>query len=130
MKTSVLVSIVLLLGAASLAHADDAACAKIHEANARTDSNGAQMKATGYAFAKDTPRIYGPGEQTCKYLRDETVNGEAAAVYGEQYESPAGRTDATIWISRSSGRLLREEQDGDIAGKGRGHISYQWPSRP
>ena len=37
---------------------------------------------------------------------------------------------ATIWISKSSGRLLKEEQDGDITGKGKGHISYSWPAQP
>lgn len=40
-----------------------------------------------------------------------------------------GSTDALIWVSRSSGYLLREEEDGDIAGKDKGHISYRWSSK-
>jgi len=76
----------------------------------------------------DTPKIYGLGTHTCSYLRDEAVGGEVAAVYREQYRSEVGATDATIWISRTSGRVLREEQDGDIVGKGKGHITYRWPA--
>ena len=116
-----------LLLAASVARGDQAACDAIHAAYVKTGSDGAQMKLTGYAFAKDTPKIYALGDQTCSHLRDETVDGQPAAVYREQYKSATGSTDATIWISKASGRLLREEQDGDITGKGKGHISYRWP---
>ncbi len=83
------------------------------------------MKMSGYNFAKDTPKLYGLGDHMCSHLREETVNGQAAAVYREQYKGPTGETDATIWIATSSGHLLREEQDGDIKGKGKGHISTQ-----
>lgn len=122
-------AIAMLFGITGLsAHADDAACEKIREANVKTGSAGAQMTTSGYSFAKDTPRIYGLGDQSCEYLRDEVVDGQAARVYAEHYRSSAGNTDATIWISKSSGRLLREEQDADVPGKGKGHISYRWPS--
>lgn len=112
------------------AHADPAACAKIQAANTLTGSNGVKMQMTGYSFAKDTPAIYTMGDQTCTYLRDETVDGQSTSVYREQYKSKKGSTDATIWISKTSGRLVREEQDGDIVGKGKGHISYRWPATP
>jgi len=118
---------VFLLMASAFAHADQAACDRIAEANSKTGSQGAHMKTVGYEFAKDTPRLYALGKQTCSYLRDETVDGQAAAVYQEQYKASTGSTTATIWISKLSGRLLKEEQDGDITGKGQGHISYQWP---
>ncbi len=109
------------------AHADQAACDKIMTANVKTGSKGAQLKMSGYDFAGDTPKLYAFGDHTCTYLRDETLDGQPAAVYREQYKGDAGSTTATIWISKSSGRLLREEQDGDITGKGKGHISYLWP---
>ena len=111
------------------AHADQDACARISEANHRTGSSHVQMKTTGYDFGKDTPHIYGPGTHTCSYLRDEIVDGQAAAVYREQYQSNTGSTDAQIWISKTSGFLLREEQDGNVTGKGRGHIAYRWTSQ-
>lgn len=112
------------------AHADQAACDKIMAANVKTGSHGGQMKTSGYDFAGDTPKLYGLGDHSCSYLRDETVDGQPAAVYREQYKGDTGSTTATIWISKSSGRLLREEQDGDITGKGKGHISYHWSSTP
>ena len=93
---------------------------------ASTGSAAGQRTETGYAFAKDTAKLYGFGDHTCSFLRDESVNGQAAAVYREQYRSSAGSTDATIWISKSTGKLLREEQDGDFLGKGKGHIAYRW----
>ncbi|GEM_PF-2982125 len=113
-----------------VAHADQAVCDKIMAANIKTGSNGAQMTTSGYAFAGDTPKLYAFGDHTCAYLRDETVDGQSASVYREQYKGGSGSTTATIWISKSSGRRLREEQDGDITGKGKGHISYHWSSTP
>jgi len=68
--------------------------------------------------------------KTAAICCDEVVNGQAAAVYPEQYKGPTGSTDATTRISKSSGHLLREEQDGDITGKGTGHISYSWSAKP
>jgi len=122
---------VLLASLLSLAaHADQAVCDKIMAANVKTGSRGGQMKMSGYDFAGDTPKLYGLGDHTCAYLRDEAVDGQPAAVYREQYKGDTGSTNATIWISKSSGRLLREEQDGDITGKGKGHISYRWSSTP
>jgi hypothetical protein len=109
-------------------YGDQDACGRIAEANRKTGSSHGQMKATGFAFAAQTPEIYGSGTHTCSYLRDETVDGQAAAVYREQYQSKVGSTDAQIWISKSSGLVLREEQDGNVTGKGKGHISYRWTS--
>ncbi len=129
MTTFALTSVSLLLAARAIASSDQAACDAIRAANVKTGSDGVQMKVTGYAFAKDTPKIYTLGDQTCSHLRDEVVDGQAAVVYREQYKAETGSTDATIWISRTSGLLLREEQDGDIHGKGKGHISYRWPAK-
>lgn len=120
----------LLLASSIAAHADQAACDKIMAANIATGSHDAQVKMSGYGFAQDTPKLYAFGDHICAYLRDETVDGQPTAVYREQYKGGAGSTTATIWISKSSGRLLREEQDGDINGKGKGHISYHWSSTP
>jgi hypothetical protein len=129
MTTFALASASWLLAAAVASPGDQAACDAIRAANVKTDSDGVQMKVTGYAFAKDTPKIYTLGDQTCSHLRDEVIDTQSAAVYREQYKAATGSTDATIWISKESGRLLREEQDGDIKGKGKGHISYRWPTK-
>ena len=126
-------SIQIFLGASiflvcAVASADQAVCDTIRAGYEKTGSAGAKMTKTGYDFAKDTPKIYTFGTQTCERLRDETVDGQSTTVYREQYRADSGSTDATIWISKSSGRLLREEQDGNIVGKGKGHISYRWPA--
>jgi hypothetical protein len=108
--------------------ADQAACDAIRAANQKTGSKGVSMKSTGYAFASDTPELYGSGTQTCEQTSEETIDGQAALVYREQYKSTIGTSDAKIWISKSTGLVMREEQDGEITGKGKGHITYQWPT--
>lgn len=57
---------------------------------------------------------------TCSHLRDETVNGEAAAVYSTHAErTDMGiKSDGQIWISKTRGLPLRHEEDID-AGDGR-----------
>lgn len=112
--------------ACSAVHADQAACDRIQAANVKTGSAGVQMKVSGYDFARETPKLYAFGTQKCTQVRDEAVDGQPARVYREEYRSEVGSTDALIWISKTSGLVLREEQDGDIAGKGKGHISYHW----
>ena len=114
--------------ASAWVRADQAACDKLQQANSKTRKAGLTLNinATGYAFAQDTPEIYGSGTKTCSYVRDEAVDGQAAEVYREQYKSKAGNTDALIWISKSSGLLLKEEEDGDVPGKGKGHLSGVW----
>jgi hypothetical protein len=56
---------------------------------------------------------------TCRYLRDESVNGEVAAVYSTHSERshPEAKSNGQIWISKSKGLPLRHEMDID-AGEG------------
>ncbi|HEY0554799.1 MAG TPA: hypothetical protein VGG20_11075, partial [Thermoanaerobaculia bacterium] len=64
---------------------------------------------------------------TCHYLRDESVNGEAAAVYGTQGDSEFGKTESTIWISKSKSLPLRTEMDMSLGGKmGKSHMSIRY----
>jgi hypothetical protein len=59
-------------------------------------------------------------EATCRYLHDEPVNGEMAAVYSMHSESP--KSDAQVWISKAKGLPLREEADlGD-----KNHVSTRF----
>jgi len=48
---------------------------------------------------------------TCRYLKDEAVNGEVAAVYSVHEQTPRGTSDSQIWISKAKGLPLRSEQD-------------------
>ena len=54
---------------------------------------------------------------SCKHVRDELVNGEAAAVYKVHSETEDTKADAQIWISNSKGLILREEEDLDTDGE-------------
>jgi hypothetical protein len=114
------------LSQASLA--DDAACNAIEAANTKSYSGGVsantKINKTGVDFAKDTPKIYGNYTKLiCTYMRDELSKGELASLYTQRYESTVGITNAQIWISKKTGLLLREELDGDLGPKGKGHES-------
>lgn len=58
----------------------------------------------------------------CHYERDETVNGEVAAVYKAHSESEPGNSDAEVWISKIRGLPLRETIDLN----GTSHISVRF----
>jgi hypothetical protein len=50
---------------------------------------------------------------TCRYLKDELVNGEMAAVYSSHDETPKAKIDMQVWISKAKGLPLRMETDVD-----------------
>jgi hypothetical protein len=60
---------------------------------------------------------------TCRYLKDEPVNGEMAAVYSVHDVSPRSTSDSTIWVSKAKGLPLRT--DIDMNG-GKSHISTRY----
>ena len=66
---------------------------------------------------------------SCKHLRDESVNGESSAVYSMHSETDDAKADGQVWISKSKGLLLREDEDldvGDAGGKTHISIRYQY----
>ena len=68
---------------------------------------------------KDMPRLKQENRQknkdnvTCRYVKDEPVNGEMAAVYSSHDETPKGKVDMQMWISKAKGLPLRIETDVD-----------------
>lgn len=76
------------------------------------------------AARQDDPKV----RTTCRYVRDEVMNGEAAAVYSSLRRDPAGvQSDSTIWISRRRGLPLRLEVDIDTGGSsGKSHMSSRF----
>ncbi len=56
------------------------------------------------------------GKSTCQLLRSESVNGEAATLYSVHREYEEVTEDGQMWVSRSSGLLLRVEEDFDSRG--------------
>jgi hypothetical protein len=64
---------------------------------------------------------------TCKYLKDELVNGEMATVYSAHSVSPKGAVDTQIWISKAKGLPLRQDMDIDTGGVGgKSHTSTRY----
>jgi hypothetical protein len=63
---------------------------------------------------------------SCRYLRDETVNGETAAVYHSQGETEAGKSEATLWVSKRTGLPLRTVNDLDLGDKDKMHLEIRY----
>jgi hypothetical protein len=55
---------------------------------------------------------------TCRAVREESVNGEAATLYSMHDQNPDAKTDSEIWISKSRGVPLKLEMDMDVGGAG------------
>jgi hypothetical protein len=52
-------------------------------------------------------------KDTCRYAKDEPVNGEMATVYTSHSESPKGTIDMQVWISKARGLVLRSDMNSD-----------------
>ena len=65
---------------------------------------------------------------SCRHVRDEAVNGEAAGVYSAHAETEDMKTDSLIWISRSTGLILRQEEDLD-SDSNKSHVSVRYEYR-
>jgi hypothetical protein len=62
----------------------------------------------------------------CRYLRDEAVSGEAAAVYRSQAENQDVKSDSTVWVSKRTGLPLRSENDLDTGDADQQHLSIRY----
>jgi hypothetical protein len=62
----------------------------------------------------------------CRYLRDETVDGEAAAVYHVRSENEGVKSQAVLWISKRTGLPLRSENDIDTGDKDKMHLAIRY----
>lgn len=112
------------------------ACAPVQAAYQKTASESNSSKATntgGLNVAEAYEKITSePGhKETCKYLRDETASGEDANVYKDVFVSKSGTTNATVWVSKTNGWVLKREVDVTMAGVGKGHqaIVFEYPKK-
>jgi hypothetical protein len=53
---------------------------------------------------------------TCSHLRDESVNGEPAAVWRSHIVNAAATIDSDVWISKSRGVVLKSNSLTDVGG--------------
>lgn len=64
---------------------------------------------------------------SCQHLRDESVNGESAALYSTHSTSERATSDQQVWISKSRGLILRSEIDVVVKPKGsKAHMSISY----
>jgi hypothetical protein len=64
---------------------------------------------------------------SCHYVKDESVNGESAALFATHGESEHGKDDNQIWISKSKGVIIKQETDIDIGnGRPKTHMSVRY----
>jgi hypothetical protein len=62
---------------------------------------------------------------SCRYVKDESIGGETAAMYSEQ--SSSGKAQSQLWISKSKGLLLRQEVEiGSDNKESATHISMRY----
>ncbi len=80
----------------------------------------AQMRAQEEENWKNAKNV------SCKHLRDESVKGESAAVYSTHNENEDSKEDGQVWVSKSKGLPLREEQDVDLGSGDKHHMSIRY----
>ncbi len=112
------------------------ACAPIQAAYQKTTNASNSSKATntgGLNVAEAYDKITSEPEhkETCKYLRDETLQGEDTNVYSDVFASKSGIAKATVWVSKKNGWVLKREVDVEIVGVGKGHqaIVFEYPRK-
>jgi outer membrane lipoprotein-sorting protein len=70
-------------------------------------------------------RLHAKG--ACQLVGGEMVGGEAAVVYSTHTESKDAKEDGQIWISKTTGRPLRDEEDIELgAAAGKEHRSTRF----
>jgi hypothetical protein len=106
-----------------LSDASSPCCKTIDDAYKREiQSQHAKLTRTSTgAMSGHFAMIYGEGGTTCSDVRSEAVNGEAAEVYRQIHKEGEQTFDTLIWISKSSGLPLRQEQDADLGKGQKGH---------
>jgi hypothetical protein len=62
---------------------------------------------------------------SCRHLRDEAIKGEAAGLYSAHFETDVTKSDSQVWISKSTGLILRQEGDF-YSGDDKSHISVRY----
>jgi hypothetical protein len=64
-------------------------------------------------------------EVSCRYLRDESVEGVSTAVFSEHSKADTGESNALIWISKGNSMPVREQVDMDPGNPGARHLEVR-----
>jgi hypothetical protein len=90
------------------------------------DSKWIHSKATPQAMLEQQQENVRNAKTSCHYVRAESVNGEAAAMYVVESENEGVKSAAQIWISKSKGLLLKSEDDVDTGDGDKQHMSVHY----
>lgn len=90
-------------------------------------SNGNWTKSSfnsQQAVRDEQEKIDKAKQRTCRFLRDESIHGEATAVYSVHDETPGAKSDTQIWVAKRNGLPVKLETDITFNGtNGKTHIS-------
>lgn len=83
-------------------------------------------KATPQDMLKQEQENIQNAKTSCRHVRDEMVNGEAAAFYTAHSDNDGIKSDAQTWISKSKGLPLKTEEDLDTGDGDKRHMSIHY----
>lgn len=76
------------------------------------------------AVQEEQGRIDKSMRRACRFIRDESVQGEATAVYSVHDETPSAKSDTQMWVAKRNGLPVKLETDITFNGtSGKTHIS-------
>jgi len=85
-----------------------------------------RSKATPQDMLKQEQENIQNAKTSCRHVRDEVVNGEAAALYMASAENEGVKSDAQTWVSKSRGLPLKTEEDIDTGDGDKRHMSIRY----
>ena len=85
-----------------------------------------RSKATPQDMLKQEQENIQNAKTSCRHLRDELVNGEAAALYMAHAENEDVKSEAQTWISKGRGLPLKTEEDIDTGDGDKKHMSIRY----
>ena len=62
---------------------------------------------------------------TCRYLRDENVEGVSTTLFSEHSKTDTGESNALIWIAKGNSMPVREQVDMDRGNPGARHLEVR-----
>lgn len=94
------------------------------------------MIAGKWTAATDTPKQIADSHKdnakehpnaTCRMVRDESVDGQAATLYTVHEEMEGAKIDSQLWISKSRGTPLKVDTQTDLGGaRGKVHRTMRY----
>jgi hypothetical protein len=92
----------------------------------RLNGKWSSVKMTAQELAELRKPAAHNGTAVCKYVKDELVNGEMAALYSSHDVTPKGSVSSQMWISKAKGLPMRVDIDIDVGTSGKSQTSSRY----